>query len=409
MADLLGLTSISFISIVTFFIAIKYKDITKIIIIGLVIRIFLIFLGHYIITLPDSTADMETFEHEAWLISQNGFFDVLNNFEGPSSRFISWIISIPYSLFGRSMMMAQSLSLFLGICCIVLGWKLAYNIWDKYAAKKVAWTIALFPSLILYSVLVMREVYVSFFLLIALIGLSNWFKKANLKWFFIAIIGFVGGIFFHGTVLIDLIIFILAVSISSLKKIFKSLIYLRISLKALGLLLLFFIILKLYVSNKIVVPYLGNFKSSTNLERILKQTDISTRGNASWPEWTKINSNIELIYKVPIRGLYFIFSPFPWDIKDLKHLIGMFDSFLYMYLSVLILRNIKEIWKDKSLRIIFLILLSFITVFGFGVGNFGTGIRHRSKFVVIFILLAAPLIKKLIFIKRIKNIKSANS
>lgn len=306
-------------------------------------------------------------------------------------------------------MMAQSLSLFLGICCIVLGWKLAYNIWDKYAAKKVAWTIALFPSLILYSVLVMREVYVSFFLLIALIGLSNWFKKANLKWFFIAIIGFVGGIFFHGTVLIALIIFILAVSISSLKKIFKSLIYLRISLKALGLLLLFFIILKLYVSNKIVVPYLGNFKSSTNLERILKQTDISTRGNASWPEWTKINSNIELIYKVPIRGLYFIFSPFPWDIKDLKHLIGMFDSFLYMYLSVLILRNIKEIWKDKSLRIIFLILLSFITVFGFGVGNFGTGIRHRSKFVVIFILLAAPLIKKLIFIKRIKNIKSANS
>ena len=122
------------------------------------------------ITLPDSTADMETYEHEAWLLGQNGFFHVLKNFEGPSARFISWIISIPYSLFGRSMLMAQSIGLFLGTCSIFLGWKLAYNLWDKNTAKKVAWTIALFPSLILYSVIVMREVYVCFFLLIALIG-----------------------------------------------------------------------------------------------------------------------------------------------------------------------------------------------------------------------------------------------
>tara|TARA_Y200000002_G_scaffold339231_1_gene309093 strand:+ start:76 stop:237 length:162 start_codon:yes stop_codon:yes gene_type:complete len=51
-----------------------------------------------------------------------------------------------------------------------------------------------------------------------------------------------------------------------------------------------------------------------------------------------------------------------------------------------------------------MILLAYIFVFGLGVGNFGTGIRHRSKFVIIFILLAAPLIKKLtVFKKTIKN------
>ena len=88
-----------------------------------------------------------------------------------------------------------------------------------------------------------------------------------------------------------------------------------------------------------------------------------------------------------------IFSPFPWDVKKIKHLIGMFDAFIYIYLTILILKNIKVIWKDPILRIFFLILLSYIFVHGIGVGNFGTGIRHRSKFVVIFILLAAPLLK----------------
>ena len=48
-------------------------------------------------------------------------------------------------------------------------------------------------------------------------------------------------------------------------------------------------------------------------------------------------------------------------------------------------------------------LLCYIFVFGIGVGNFGTGIRHRSKFAVIFILLAAPLLKSFVFSKKKVN------
>ena len=98
--------------------------------------------------------------------------------------------------------------------------------------------------------------------------------------------------------------------------------------------------------------------------------------------------------------MYFIFAPFPWNVNKLSHLTGMFDAFLYTYLTYLIFRNIKYIWRDPSLRFILIILLSYIFIFGFGVGNFGTGIRHRSKLVIMFILLAAPLIKRFIFFKK---------
>ena len=78
----------------------------------------------------------------------------------------------------------------------------------------------------------------------------------------------------------------------------------------------------------------------------------------------------------------------------------MIDAWLYLYLSILILKNIKHVLRDPILRIILLILIAYLFVFGIGVGNFGTGIRHRSKVVFLFILLAAPYIKNFKFIKK---------
>ena len=47
----------------------------------------------------------------------------------------------------------------------------------------------------------------------------------------------------------------------------------------------------------------------------------------------------------------------------------------------------------SGLRIILIIYCPILFIFGVGVGNFGSGIRHRTKFVIGLILLAAPLFK----------------
>ena len=96
-------------------------------------------------------------------MSNNGFFYVLDQFKGPDPRFISWLYAIFYSLLGRSMMMAKSVGLLFGIGCVFLSWLLAKKVWNNKIANKVAWTV-LFPSLVLYSVITMREVYIVFFL-----------------------------------------------------------------------------------------------------------------------------------------------------------------------------------------------------------------------------------------------------
>ena len=400
MSDIVGFSSIGLVCIVTYIIAIRWPAISNIIFAALAIRIIFILIGHYIHPLPDSTADARTFEGVAFNLSKGGFHHILDRYAGPSPRFISWLISIPYYLFGRSILMAQSMSLLFGIGSIFLGWKLAKEIWNDDIAKKVGWTIALFPSLILYSVLILREVYMVFFLLLALYGIASWIKLNNNKSIFIAMLGFIGAIYFHGAMMVGALIFILIVFLRTLKNLYKSLKNYKIGINNLILLSILIFAFTMYFSNKISVPYLGTFQKSTDISDLQQKTKIATRGTASWPEFTKINSPIEMFYKAPIRSIYFLFAPFPWDINKTRHLIGMFDAFLYMYLSFLILINLKFILKDPVLRIFLLILMAYIFVFGIGVGNFGTGIRHRSKFVVILILLAAPLLKRIVYKKK---------
>ncbi len=403
MTDIIGFASILFVSLFAIILSFRSPSISKFIIVALILRVLLIIYGHYISPLPDSGADAITFERNAWELGRYGFINLLKNFTGPSPNFISWIIGIPYSLFGRSILMAQSISLLFGIGCIYLGWLIAYEIWGRSIANKVGWTIALFPSVILYSVLILREVYIVFFLLLALYGIMSWLKTNSIKSLIVSTIGFTGSIFFHGGLLVGALIFMAIVLFISLINLFKSFINLKINLKSLVISIVLLMVVHSYFTNELSVPYLGTFEDSINARNIQNRTDVATRGTAAWPEWTTINSQSEIFYKGPLRSIYLVFAPFPWDVNELRHLIGMLDGILYMYLSYLTLRNIKVILNDPILRIFLILFLAYVFVFGIGVGNFGTGIRHRSKFVVILILLAAPFLKQFIFFKRVKN------
>ena len=95
MSDLIGFTAISIVSLMTLVLAFKLPNISKILMVALVLRVLFIIIGHYVTPLPDSTADAVGQEGEAWLIAQNGFFNLLDYYKGPDPRFHSWLIAFP--------------------------------------------------------------------------------------------------------------------------------------------------------------------------------------------------------------------------------------------------------------------------------------------------------------------------
>ena len=72
--------------------------------------------------------------------------------------------------------------------------------------------------------------------------------------------------------------------------------------------------LMIVILNEVKIPKLGEINRLTDPNFFNVKTIVSTKGEASFPQWTVTNVG-ELIYKTPIRAASFTFSPFPWDIK----------------------------------------------------------------------------------------------
>ena len=175
--DYIGLISLLLVTLLVRKIALKQPSIALILYVALGIRILAIFINHNIFILPDGIGDAARFELKALDMSRGGFVSTIKNYTGFNSFSISWVIAILYSIFGQSELMAQSLSLLLGVGTVYLGWIASKKIWDARSANKAGWALALFPTLILYSVLILREVYVCFFLMLALNGIIDWYQK----------------------------------------------------------------------------------------------------------------------------------------------------------------------------------------------------------------------------------------
>ena len=400
--DLVGITALLFLALCVTICSLRWPTVTKILWAAFVVRVFAVLFHLYISPLPDSDADSTTFERVAWELAQYGFMDAFSNLELNNSYLISWVISLFYAATDRSLLLAHSLSVLMGTGTVLLGWLLFRELWGDRIAIKGAWLLVFFPSLVLYSALILRESYITLFLTLGLLGAVYWIRTSRLRSLLLAIFGLGVATLFHGAMFIVPLIFFVIIFWQSLKKIIVGLKRFKLSGNLFTLLLSTVIVLVFFFSGKFYVSKIGNI-NSLDLERLIRITKISTRSSGgnqdggSYPIWTVPNSLFELTYKMPVRSIYFLFSPFPWDVRKLSHIIGSFDGLMYMVLVFFLFCNYKAIWADPATRFIFLALLVSLLAFGVGVGNFGTGLRHRSKFVVMIIAMAAPYLPRLVW------------
>ena len=183
------------------------------------LRFLCVLLDQYnLINLPDSKIDAFYFELKALEFSRIQGISVIFEFYKSDSLLISRIISLFYTVFGESKMMAQSISVALGTASVYLVYQICLILWDNHTAKKAAWVTALFPTLILYSSLILREVYIVFILLIGLNCILRFMQKNSFNLFLQILTSFYLLLFFHGPAVAGCFTFLLYVILSSTKK-----------------------------------------------------------------------------------------------------------------------------------------------------------------------------------------------
>ncbi|MDC3262035.1 hypothetical protein OAU90_00695 [Candidatus Pseudothioglobus singularis] len=392
MADLLGIVAILVASLFVFVLAKRFPSISQLLIFAFIARILLSLFNVYIGALPDSRLDARGFELEAWVWSQGNFSDVFFNFTHGNHGFIlSWFLALFYNLTDRSMLASQTLSVMFGMGSIYLGWKLSAEMWSKQVANKSAWVMAFFPTTMLYSVLTMREVYIYFFILFALIGVVRWVKFEKLLDLLIAVVGFILASFFHGAMFLGLLVFIGFVFYRAFVDLLFSIKTTNYTYLQLLVLIGSSMVFTAFFLSAFEIPYLGTFRE-ISIDTIIRRTSVTAVGGSAYPQWLNPQEFWDLIWKTPVRVMYLFFSPFPWDISKPLHIIGFLDGTLYLILLSLIWRRRKFIFKNRSAKILLVMLLVYAIVYSLGIGNSGTATRHRAKMFPIIFILVAPCI-----------------
>ena len=153
-----------FLIFVFILVKIKNPSILKLLLVGFYLRATLVILDRYFISMPGGNFDAIGFEQQARNFSDDYGLGIIFYMFQNDNYFISRIISLFYTITTHSEMLGKTISVALGTASIFLFYYLTLLVWEnKNIALRASWIFALMPSLCLFSSLILREVYVTFF------------------------------------------------------------------------------------------------------------------------------------------------------------------------------------------------------------------------------------------------------
>jgi len=159
-----------------------------------------------------------------------------------------------------------------------------------------------------------------------------------------------------------------------------------------------------YFSN-INLPYLGKITNIFTFSRILFQSEVTNLGGSAYPSWLIPDSISGFFLLIIPRLFYLLFSPFIWDLRAINHLLGFVDGLLYLFLFYWITKGVVFKKHNQIITTLFIILIPLLVAYSWGVGNFGTALRHRVKFIPVFIAISTIYVPKITLTKKFKGSK----
>ena len=404
MEGIVGIIGVFILLIAIYILTVKYPILKNILWAAAFLRISAALIHFFLFTLPDGDLDAIKFEYHIWLFSKLSFVDYFNSFKTSDLALtFTWILSLIYRIFGRNPLIIQSVGMYVGLLSVILLFKISYILSkDLLKSKQSTWFFAVFPTVILYNALILREVYVMYFLLIVILNFVKWYQSKNIHFGFICLLFSLPLYYLHGSnIIITVLIFILFFFssfnffINRLKlekfNLFHSLVIISTPLVTLYL----FTILP-----GIKIPYLGKFDDIFTFSRILFQTKVTNFGGSVYPDWLSPESPLDFFLLIIPRLGYLLFSPFIWDLRAINHLLGFVDGLLYLFVFYWIAKGILFEKHKQIITRILIILIPLLVVYSWGVGNFGTALRHRVKFIPVFIAISTIYVPKITLTKK---------
>ena len=299
----------------------------------------------------------------------------------------TYFLTYVYSITESSRLIAQYINVLFGLGTIVFVERLLSLLYIDKKIKKIAVLfVVLLPNLIIFSGILLREAWITFFISASLFYFIRWFINGSNSDIILSISMVLLATLMHSGVIGILAGYCIAFLIYNPTN--QKVQFSMGSIISL-LLLVGGIVIFLNYSNLFTSKFASY--DIDNPDAFVELTNRKSRGGSAYLSWINVDNMALSFLFAPLIMFYFLFSPLPTEWRGFADILGFcIDGAAYLWLCVAIFRSKRLPVTGESLRKFLLISILFtVFIFAFGVRNAGTAMRHRAKFVPLIIVTYA--------------------
>lgn len=337
------------------------------------VRLVLMFIDLELFRLPPHSGDdTEAFHLEGIQIftDPSTFNDVVR---GTYSKFLG----IFYLMFGPERILAQFLNVILGVVAVVILAKTLQRLRlpERYVFAATL-IFAFFPQGLLLSPILLRDQIVALGIVYTLYYMVRWTEEKSGWYMTLAYLGYFVSTMFHSGLAVGIIVLLVYFSFYSHETRRMDFESTKVQRLIFQVLIVGFIV---YSFQDVLFAKFTHVSENGQLFSGMSYD----RGGSAYLNGLTVTGPADMILYSPIRTIYFLFSPFPWQWSSVMNILIFFlDAIFYFIACFAIVRSFKLIRQHPFGSVLFFFFLLFAlnaVIFGLGTGNVGTAIRHRYK------------------------------
>ncbi len=285
-----------------------------------------------------------------------------------------------FSAFGDSRLALVVLNMFAGVWTALITFYLTREFLPVASAKVAALLTGMFPSLVLWSVLNIRDALATLctvVLVLYAIRLSKRFRLSHLLIFGVALLGL--------SLLRDYMAFlvVLGLAIGSVTvvrpgRMFGTMLFGTVAALTLT-----------YFADRV-----GLF-STVRPDALLETAQILRRGlqqgaTSAFGLGAETRTISGALADIPVGGSYLLFAPFVWDIQTTLQATAVWETLLWYPLFLLSILGFRLAVKNHVTTGLFPVSVMLVVVSSYALveGNFGTAYRHRAQIMPLFFVFS---------------------
>ena len=285
-----------------------------------------------------------------------------------------------YWAFGDSRLALVVINMFAGVWTALFTFYLTKEFLPVASAKVAALLTGIFPSLVLWSVLNIRDPLATLFtvmLVLYAIRLTRRFQPSDLWAFLGALLG-LGLLRDYMAFLVLLGLMIGSVTAVRPDRMFATMLFGTTAAVALT-----------YLADQVglfsAIRPEGLLETAQILRSGLQQGAVSAFGVGA--ETGTIGAALRYI---PIGASFLLFAPFPWDIQSTLQATAMGETLLWYPLFLLSILGFRISFRDRlpTALVPVSVLLVVVSSYALVEGNFGTAYRHRAQIMPLFFIFS---------------------